>query len=140
MGIAEVYATAAHTAVGRIGTDLAATVEPPSALQQGSRRLVRTLGAAAVVLALAQVLLSWWWNGRPLLDSLLSGIALAWRAWRFAQADAREHARPAMWAVVVTFFPLNTHLAFYSAFWGGIALLLVALYAGSLLAKDELAE
>ncbi len=70
----------------------------------------------------------------------LSGIALAWRAWRFAQADAREHARPAMWAVVVTFFPLNTHLAFYSAFWGGIALLLVALYAGSLLAKDELAE
>ncbi|QYR52809.1 O-antigen ligase family protein [Lysobacter soyae] len=70
----------------------------------------------------------------------LSGIALAWRAWRFAQADAREHACPAMWAVVVTFFPLNTHLAFYSAFWGGIALLLVALYAGSLLAKDELAE
>lgn len=77
VGVAEVCATAAHTAVGRIGADLAATVEPPSALQQGSRRLVRTLGTAAVVLALAQVLLGWWWNGRPLLDSLLSGIALA---------------------------------------------------------------
>ena len=77
VGVAQVCATAAHTAVGRIGADLAATVEPPSALQQGSRRLVRTLGVAAVVLALAQVLLSWWWNGRPLLDSLLSGIALA---------------------------------------------------------------
>jgi Ca2+-transporting ATPase len=77
VGMAEVYATAAHTAVGRIGADLAATVEPPSALQQGSRRLVRTLGIGAVVLALAQVLLGWWWNGQPLLESLLSGIALA---------------------------------------------------------------
>jgi len=77
VGVARVCATAAHTAVGRIGADLAATTEPPSALQQGSRRLVRALGTAAVVLALAQVLLGWWWNGRPLLDSLLSGIALA---------------------------------------------------------------
>jgi Ca2+-transporting ATPase len=77
VGVAQVCATGAQTAVGRIGTDLAATTEPPSALQEGSRRLVRTLGTAALVLALAQVLLGWWWNGRPLLDSLLSGIALA---------------------------------------------------------------
>ncbi|MDY0107574.1 MAG: cation-translocating P-type ATPase, partial [Giesbergeria sp.] len=77
VGVARVCATAAQTAMGRIGADLAATTEPPSALQQGSRRLVRTLGVAAVALALLQVLLGWWWNGRPLLDSLLSGIALA---------------------------------------------------------------
>ena len=77
VGVAQVCATAANTAVGRIGADLAATSEPPSALQQGSRRLVRMLGMAAVVLALTQVLLGWLWNGRPLLDSLLSGIALA---------------------------------------------------------------
>lgn len=77
VGVAQVHATAAHTAVGRIGADLAATTEPPSALQQGARRLVRWLGAGAVVLASAQVLLGWWWNGRPLLESLLSGIALA---------------------------------------------------------------
>lgn len=70
----------------------------------------------------------------------LSGIALAWRAWRFAQIHARDRARPAMWAAVVTFFPFNTHLAFYSAFWGGIALLLVALFAGSLLAREDSAE
>lgn len=66
----------------------------------------------------------------------LAGIATAWRAWRYASAEAREHARPAMLALAVTLFPFNTHLAFYSTFWGGLTLLLAALYAGSLLARD----
>jgi len=65
----------------------------------------------------------------------LAGIALACRAWRYADAVARDHARPAMQALVVTVFPFNTHLAFYSTFWGGLTLLLAALYAGSLLAR-----
>jgi Ca2+-transporting ATPase len=77
VGLAEVHATASATAVGRIGADLAATVEPPSALQQSSRALVRRLGLGALALACAQVLLGWWWDGRPLLESLLGGIALA---------------------------------------------------------------
>lgn len=67
----------------------------------------------------------------------LAGAALAWRAWRFADSAARERARPAMLALLVTVFPLNTHLAFYSSFWGAVFLLLLALYAGSLLARDE---
>lgn len=67
----------------------------------------------------------------------LAAAAQAWRAWRFAPLAARERARPAMLALAVTVFPLNTHLAFYSTFWGGLTLLLAALYAGSLLAKDE---
>lgn len=67
----------------------------------------------------------------------LAGAAMAWRAWRYASAAARDRARPAMLALVVTVFPLNTHLAFYSTFWGGLTLLLAALYAGSLLARDE---
>jgi O-antigen ligase len=67
----------------------------------------------------------------------LSGAALAWRAWRYADAAARERARPAMLALGVTVFPFNTHLAFYSTFWGGLTLLLAALYAGSLLARAE---
>ena len=77
VGLAEVSATAGATAVGRIGADLAATTEPPSALQQASRKLVRRLGVAALLLASAQVLLGWWWDGRPVLESLLAGIALA---------------------------------------------------------------
>ena len=66
----------------------------------------------------------------------LAGAALAWRAWRYADAAAREQARPAMLAFAATVFPLNTHLAFYSTFWGGLTLMLAALYAGSLLARE----
>jgi hypothetical protein len=40
-----------------------------------------------------------------------------------------------MLALLVTVFPLNTHLAFYSTFWGALTLMLAALYAGSLLAR-----
>ncbi|MBK6388163.1 MAG: cation-translocating P-type ATPase [Rhodoferax sp.] len=77
VGLAEVCATASATAVGRIGADLAATTEPPSPLQQASRKLVRRLGLGALLLASFQVFLGWWWDGRSLLDSLLGGIALA---------------------------------------------------------------
>jgi O-antigen ligase len=70
----------------------------------------------------------------------LAGIALAWRAWRYASDAARERARPAMLALAVTVFPFNTHLAFYSTFWGGLSLLLAALYAGSLLARDPVSN
>ncbi|NYT83894.1 cation-translocating P-type ATPase [Alcaligenaceae bacterium] len=77
LGLARVHAIGSATAVGRIGLDLVATVEPPSALQQASRKLVSVLGASAVVLAGALVLLGWLWDGRTLLESLLSGIALA---------------------------------------------------------------
>src|SRR5699024_10689496 len=69
----------------------------------------------------------------------LAGAALAWRAWRYADEAARERARPAMWSLAVTVFPLNTHLAFYSTFWGGLTLLLAALYAGSLLSREPAA-
>ena len=67
----------------------------------------------------------------------LAGAALAWRAWRYATPLAKERARPAMLALAVTVFPFNTHLAFYSTFWGGLTLMLAALYAGSLLARDD---
>jgi O-antigen ligase len=67
----------------------------------------------------------------------LAGAALAWRAWRYAVPQAKERARPAMLALAVTVFPFNTHLAFYSTFWGGLTLMLAALYAGSLLARDD---
>lgn len=66
----------------------------------------------------------------------LAGAAMARRAWRYAEPAAREAAYPAMLALAVTVFPFNTHLAFYSTFWGGVTLLLAALYAGSLLGRE----
>jgi len=77
VGLAEVIATARASAVGRIGEALSATREPPSALQADSNSLVRKLGIGAMLLACAQVLLLWLWDDRPVLQSLLSGIALA---------------------------------------------------------------
>lgn len=66
----------------------------------------------------------------------LAGAALAIRAWRFADGQARARAWPAAVAAAVAVFPLNTHLAVYSAFWGGITLMLAALYVGALQARD----
>ena len=66
------------------------------------------------------------------LLSWLGGAWLAARCWRLADARARERARAALLALAVTVFPFNTHLAFYSTFWGGLALLLAGLYAGAL--------
>ncbi|HBG89986.1 MAG TPA: hypothetical protein DDX20_07515, partial [Stenotrophomonas sp.] len=57
-------------------------------------------------------------------------------AWRFAPPAARDRARPAMLALAATVFPFNTHLAFYSAFWGGVTVLLAALFVGTLLARE----
>jgi len=67
----------------------------------------------------------------------LAGAWLVWRSWREADAAARERARPALLALAVTVFPFNTHLAFYSTFWGGLALLLAGLYAGALHGRPD---
>ena len=67
----------------------------------------------------------------------LIGAATALRAWRWASPIARMRAAIPGLALAVTVFPLNTHLAFYSTFWGGLTLLLTALYAGALFARDD---
>jgi O-antigen ligase len=64
----------------------------------------------------------------------LTGVALAIRAWLTSPPAARERARAPALALLAVVFPINTHLAFYSTFWGGLTLLLAALYSGSLLA------
>lgn len=53
-------------------------------------------------------------------------------AWRRAAAAARENAWPYACALIAMCFPLNTHLAFYSAFWGGLFFWLIALYCAAI--------
>lgn len=62
----------------------------------------------------------------------LAAVALAWRAWRGVGAAARQQAFPATLALGVMLFPLNTHLAFYSAWWGLLFAWLLGLWCAGL--------
>jgi O-antigen ligase len=62
----------------------------------------------------------------------LAAAGLAIRAWWRADADARRRAFPATVALAVTLFPLNTHFAFYSTWWGLFFWWLLALWCAAL--------
>ncbi|HEX5489539.1 MAG TPA: O-antigen ligase family protein [Rhodanobacteraceae bacterium] len=64
----------------------------------------------------------------------LAALGLALRAWRRVGAEARRRAFPVTVALAVTVFPLNTHLAFYSAWWGLLFWWLLALWCAALYA------
>ena len=64
----------------------------------------------------------------------LVGVVLALRAWRRVGPGARRRAFPVTVALAVTIFPANTHLAFYSAWWGLLFWWLLALWCAALYA------
>ena len=64
----------------------------------------------------------------------LVGVVLALRAWRRVGPGARRRAFPVTVALAVTVFPANTHLAFYSAWWGLLFWWLLALWCAALYA------
>ena len=116
IGLAEVTATAAATAVGAIGEALAATEDPRSGLQLASRRLVRNLTVGGLLLATFYFLVNWLWNAQGLLESLLASIALtmailpeeipviltvflALGAWRISQRKVLTRRVPAVEAL-----------------------------------------
>jgi O-antigen ligase len=66
----------------------------------------------------------------------LAGAVFAVRAWLRADASARTRAFAPALALVAMCFPLNTHLAFYSAWWGLLFWWLLALYCAALAADD----
>lgn len=67
----------------------------------------------------------------------LAGAFFAVRAWLRADASARTRAFAPALALVAMCFPLNTHLAFYSAWWGLLFWWLLALYCAALAAEDR---
>jgi O-antigen ligase len=62
----------------------------------------------------------------------LAGAFVAIRAWRCADVTERERALAPALALAAMTFPLNTHLAFYSAWWGLLFWWLLALYCAAL--------
>jgi O-antigen ligase len=71
-------------------------------------------------------------TGVPGLLAWLLATAVAIRAWRLADAATRERALAPGLALAAMLFPLNTHFAFYSSFWGLLFWWLLALYATAL--------
>ena len=67
----------------------------------------------------------------------LIGAVCAIRAWRRADVAARERALAPGLALTAMCFPLNTHLAFYSAWWGLLFWWLLALYCAALGAQAD---
>ena len=65
------------------------------------------------------------------------GVWAAIGAWRRADAAAQRRALPPGLALAAMCFPLNTHLAFYSAWWGLLFWWLLALYCAALGAEDN---
>jgi O-antigen ligase len=62
----------------------------------------------------------------------IAGTVFAVRVWRRADRASRERALAPALALVVMCFPLNSHLAFYSAWWGLLFWWLLALYCAAL--------
>ncbi|HEX5959868.1 MAG TPA: O-antigen ligase family protein [Rhodanobacteraceae bacterium] len=62
----------------------------------------------------------------------LAGAGLAITAWRKVGPEARRRAFPVTVALAATVFPLNSHLAFYSAWWGLLFWWLLALWCAAL--------
>lgn len=69
----------------------------------------------------------------------LFGTWLAFRAWRCASVMARSRALAPGLSLVAMCFPLNTHLAFYSAWWGLLFWWLLALYCAALAGEPKAA-
>ncbi len=67
----------------------------------------------------------------------LAGCALACRAWWRVGTAARARAFPVTLALVVMLFPLNTHLAFYSAWWGLLFAWLLGLWCAALYVEAD---
>lgn len=70
----------------------------------------------------------------------ISGAWLAIRAWRQASPARKARAFAPGLALVAMCFPLNTHLAFYSAWWGLFFWWLLAIFCAALASAAQEAE
>ncbi|MCX7556041.1 O-antigen ligase family protein [Xanthomonadaceae bacterium JHOS43] len=74
------------------------------------------------------VLELWSETGSIGLGLWLAALFIAWHIARHMPKTSRMMAQPASIALVVALFPLNTHYAVYSAFWGLLLMWLAAIW------------
>jgi O-antigen ligase len=67
----------------------------------------------------------------------LLGVVMALRAWRRAGDACRAAAFPVSVSLFAMLFPINTHLAFYSAWWGLLFAWLLGLWCAALYAAKR---
>lgn len=67
----------------------------------------------------------------------LTGMVIAWRAIKHAGKAGNAAAFPVTVSLAVMLFPINTHLAFYSAWWGLLFAWLLGLWCAALYAGRE---
>jgi O-antigen ligase len=67
----------------------------------------------------------------------LAGLGVAVWAWRGVDKQARNMAFPVTLSLGVMLFPINTHLAFYSAWWGLLFAWLLGLWCAALYAATK---
>jgi O-antigen ligase len=108
----------------------------PDYAAAGDKWVDRAQGTGA--LHAHQLLLELWSETGSLgLLCWLLGAAIALRAWREASPAARDRAAAPAYALVAMLFPINTHYAVYSNFWSVLLFAMLALWVGSLHAREE---
>lgn len=75
-GSFKVHATGQKTAMGRIGSSLSQTTRPSSSLQKETRRVVRAVAAASLVLSVG-IASIWWFRDGDILRGVLMGLTFA---------------------------------------------------------------
>lgn len=67
----------------------------------------------------------------------LAACMLAFRFWQQRPPDTRTLARPASIALLIALFPINTHYAIYSAFWGALLIWLCGVWLALLERRES---
>ncbi len=60
------------------------------------------------------------------------GFIVLWRHYASSHKSAKHRALPLTIALIAMLFPINTHLAFYSAYWGLLMMWLLAIWVAAL--------
>src|SRR5487761_2416337 len=88
-GLAQTLATGQHTAIGRIGKELAAVEQEPTRIQQETARIVKRLAWLGIALSLAMAILP---EELPVVMTIFLGLG----AWRMAQQRVLTRHIPAI--------------------------------------------